>query len=61
MYLRRYFVEKGLTLIESMLLESVLTNIEVACNLSLNEIETLEKCHEMGLRKILNLSGKTLK
>ena len=44
-----------------MLLGSILTNIEVAYNLSQNEIETLEKCHEMGLRTLLNLSSKTPK
>ena len=50
-----------MTLIESMLLGSILTNIEVAYNLTVNEIESLEKCHEMCLRKLLNLPSKTPK
>ena len=49
----------GITLIESMLLGSILTNIEVAYNLTISEIEKLEKCHEMALRKLLNLPSKT--
>ena len=56
-----YYFEIGITFIESMLLGSFLTNIEVAYNLTLSEIEKLEKFHEMSLRKLLNLPSKTLK
>ena len=44
-----------------MLLGSILTNIEVAYNLTLSEIDHLEKSHEMALRKLLNLPAKTPK
>ena len=43
-----------------MLLGTILTNIEVD-NLTLSEIENLEKCHETSLRKSLNLPSKTRK
>ena len=44
-----------------MLLGTILTNIEVAYNLTLSEIEKLEKCHEMSLRKLLSLPSKSPK
>ena len=44
-----------------MLLGSILTNIKVAYNLTISEIDHLEKCHEMALRKLLNLPAKTSK
>ena len=44
-----------------MILGSILTNIEVAYNLTTSEIEKLEKCHEMALRKLINLPSKTPK
>ena len=40
-------------MIEKMLLGSILTNIEVAYNLTLSEREKLEKSYEMALRKSL--------
>ena len=61
MFFGKHFFEIGITLIESMLLGSILTNIEVAYNLTLNETEHLEKCHEMALRKLLELPSKTPK
>jgi len=61
MYFGQYYFEIGITLIESMILGSILTNIEVAYNLILSDIEKLEKCHEMALRKLLNLPSKTPK
>lgn len=44
-----------------MLLGSILTNVEVAYNLAISEIDHLEKSHEMALRKLLNLPAKTPK
>ena len=61
MFFGPYYFEIGITLIESMLLGSILTNIEVAYNLTISETEKLEKCHEMALRKLLNLPSKTPK
>ena len=61
MYFGQYYFEVGLTLIESMILGSILTNIEVAYNLVMAEIEKLDKCHEMALRKLLNLPSKSPK
>ena len=61
MYFGKFYFEVGKTMIESMLLGSILTNIEVAYNLTLNEIDKLEKCHEMALRKLLDLPSKTPK
>ena len=55
MFFGKYYFEVGITLIESMLLGTILTNIEVAYNITLSEIEKLEKCHEMSLRKLLNM------
>ena len=59
MFFGKYYFEIGITLIESMLLGTILTNIEVAYNLTLSAIEKSEKCHEMPLRKLLNLPSKT--
>ena len=39
----------------SMLLESILTAIEVSYNLTKVEVEKLKKCHEMDLRTLLML------
>ena len=61
MFFGKYYFEVGITLIESMLLGTILTNIEVAYNLTISEIEKLEKCHEMSLRKLLNLPSKSPK
>ena len=55
----KFYFEVGKTMIDSMLLESLLTNIEVSNNLTKIEIEKLQKCHEMGLRKLLFLPSKT--
>ena len=55
----KYYFEVGKTMIDSMLLGSLLTNIEVAYNLTKIEVEKLQKCHEMGLRKLLSLPSKT--
>ena len=46
-------------MIESMLLGSILNNIEVAYNLTMSEIEKLEQCHESSLQKLLALPSKT--
>ena len=59
MFFGKFYFEVGKTLIDSMLLGSILTNIEVAYNLSKSEIEKLQKCHEIGLRKLLSLPSKT--
>ena len=48
-------------MIDSMLLGGILTNIEVAYNLTKNEIEKLENCHESGIRQLLSLPSKTPK
>ena len=48
-------------MIDSMLLGAILTNIEVAYNLSKGEIDQLQKCHESALRKLLSLPSKTPK
>ena len=48
----RFLIEIGITLIERMMLGLILTHIEVAYNITINEIKTLKKCHEMGLRKL---------
>ena len=61
LYFGKFYFEVGKTMIESMLLGSILTNIEVAYNLSISEIEKLEKCHEMALRKLLSLPSKSPK
>ena len=61
MYFGRFYFEVGITLIESMLLGSILTNREVAYNLTVRETDQLEKCHEMALRKLLNLPSKSPK
>ena len=61
MFFGKYYFEVGITMIESMLLGSILTNIEVAYNLTLSEIEKLEKSHEMALRKLLSLPSKSPK
>ena len=59
MFFGKFYFEVGKTLIDSMLLGSILTNIEVAYNLSKSEIEKLQYCHEIGLRKLLSLPSKT--
>ena len=46
-------------MIESMLLGTILNNIEVAYNLTMVEIEKLERCHEIAIRKLLSLPSKT--
>ena len=61
MFFGKFHFEIVITLIESMLLGSILANIEVAYNLTTSEIEKLEKCHEMALRKLMNLPSKTPK
>ena len=61
MFFGSYYFEVGKTMIESMLLGSILNNIEVAYNLTKPEIEKLQRCHEMGLRKLLYLPSKTPK
>ena len=61
MFFGSFYFEVGKNMIESMLLGSILNNIEVAYNLTKTEIEKLQKCHEMGFRKLLSLSSKTPK
>ena len=61
MFFGSFYFEVGKTMIESMLLGSILNNIEVAYNLTKPEIEKLQKCHEIGLRKLLSLPSKTPK
>ena len=61
MFFGNFYFEVGKTMIDSMLLGSILNNIEVAYNLTKKEIEKLQKCHEMGLRKLLSLPSKTPK
>ena len=51
----------GKTMIESMLLGSTLSNIEVAYNLTPNGVDKLETFQEMGIRKLLELPSKTPK
>ena len=46
-------------MIEGMLLGSILNNIEVSYNLTNSETKTLEKCHEMALKKLLALPSKS--
>ena len=58
MFFGSYYFEVGKTMIESMLLGSILNNIEVAYNLTKPKIEKLQRCHEMGLRKLLYLPCK---
>ena len=48
-------------MIESMLLGSTLSNIEVAYNLTPNGVDKLETFQEMGIRKLLELPSKTPK
>ena len=48
----RYYFQVGKTMIDSMLIGAILTNMEVAYNLTKNEMEKLQKCHENGLRKL---------
>ena len=47
-------------MIEKMLLGSILTNIEVAYNLTLSEGEKLEKSQEIALRKSLKPTKQIL-
>ena len=61
MFFGKYYFEVAKTMIESMLLGSNLSNIEVKYSLTQSEIDKLEKCHEMALRKMLNLPCKTPK
>ena len=61
MFFGKFVFEVGKTMIESMLLGSILSNIEVAYNLTQNEVDKLEKCHEMGIRKLLELPSKAPK
>ena len=59
MYFGNFHFEVGKNMIEGMLLGTILNNIEVAYNLTKVEIEKLEKCHEMAMRKLLSLPSKT--
>ena len=61
MFFGSFYFEVGKTMLENMLLGSILNNIEVTYNLTKPEIEKLEKCHEMGIRKLLSLPSKTPK
>ena len=63
LFFGKFNFEVGITMIESMLRVqgSILINIEVAYNLTIIEIEKLEKCHEMSLRKLLSLPSKSPK
>ena len=60
-YFGKYHFEVGKILIDSMVLGSILSNIEVAYNLSKTDITILEKCHEAALRMLLSLPDKTPK
>ena len=55
-YFGIYYFEVGKTMIQSMLLGSILNNIEVAYNLLESEIEKLEQCHKSALRKLMMMS-----
>ena len=59
MFFVKFYFEVGKTMIEIMLLGTILNNIEVAYNLTQIEVNTLEKCHEMALRKLMELPCKT--
>ena len=61
MYMEKYYYKVGMTMIESMLLGSIPSNIEVAYNLSISEIEKFEKSHENALRRLLSLPCKSPK
>ena len=54
-----FYFKIGKSLIESMLLGTLLTNIEVAYNLTKSEVEKLQQCHQRDLRKLLSLPSKT--
>ena len=58
-YFGDFHFEVGKNMIESMLLGTILNNIEVAYNLTMVEIEKLERCHEISIRKLLSLPSKT--
>ena len=58
MYFVKYYFEVGKTMIESMLIGSSLSNIEVAYNLTQSEVDKLEQCHESALRKLMSLPSK---
>ena len=60
-YFGKYQFEIGKTLIDSMLLGSILVNSEVAYNISKEDINKFEKCHEKGLRMLLSLPVKSPK
>ena len=57
----KYLFEVGLTLINSLLINSILVNSEAAYNLTLSNINQLEKCHERALRELLSLPVKSPK
>ena len=59
MFFGKFYFEVGKTMIESMLLGTILNNIEVAYNFTQIEVNKLEKCHEMALRKLIELPCKT--
>ena len=54
-------LKQGKTMIDSMLLGSILNNSEIAYNLTKIEIEKKQQCHEKALRKLLSLPSKTPK
>ena len=58
MFCGKYYFEVGKTMIDSMLLSSILNNSEVAYNLTKTDIENLQKCHEMGLKNCFHFPAR---
>ena len=56
-----YEFQVGKVLIDSLLLGSILCNLEVSYNLTKSDILNLEKCHESALRNLLSLGKATPK
>ena len=54
MHFGKYHFEMGKMLLDSMLLASILVNVEVSYNLTKSDIDQFEKCHEMGLKMLLS-------
>ena len=55
MFLGKYHFEAGKILIDSLLIGSILYNIEVSYNLTKANIKSLEQVHECALRMLLGL------
>ena len=61
MFLGTFILKWEKTMIDSILLGSILNNIEVADNLTKIGIKKLKSCQEFWLRKLLSLPSKTHK